>query len=252
MLLLAALPAHALEISEIRSPQPIESRILVLKGEIKRGDLAKLNAEIERVPMFIEWVSLDSPGGDVLEAMRIGTLVRTLSVRVVALTCNSACVLIWVAGVERSAAGDLGLHRPFFDKHYFSGLSKAQAEIKYNDLLRQVETYLREMLVPQEAIELIARTESAGVARVGETSNLPLYAKLAASAPAFAEWLLSKCGKFPVDPGELQKVLRGRSTLPKSSQDALLEESSAYQHCRRRAKVDAFAEGLEKARRTSK
>lgn len=251
-LLLWAPPSPALEISDIRSPQPIESRILVLKGEILKGDFERIAAEVRRVPQFIEWVSIDSPGGDVLESMRIGRFLRSLSVRVVAKTCNSACVLVWVGGIERSAAGDLGLHRPFFDKTYFAGLSKSQAAVRYEGLTKQVESYLREMLVPQEAIEIIFRADSASVARVGEQSNLRLYAKLAATSPAFAEWLLSKCGKFPVDPEQLSDVTRGRSALSKAEQEALLERYFPFQHCQRRAKRDAFAEGLERVLRSTK
>ena len=79
------------------------------------GRMQNLADEFAKVtPQF----SLDSKGGDVLAAMRIGQLIRKLEGRTTVAArakCHSACALIFIAGVERTDLGEIGLHRPYLD-----------------------------------------------------------------------------------------------------------------------------------------
>jgi len=232
-----AMPA---EIDEIGKDAP--ARVFSIKGELRSGDYARLRASILNSDKYIAWVHIDSPGGDVLEAMRIGRLLRTLSLRTQAGRCNSACVLAWIGGAERTANGDIGLHRPYFDRSYFADLTQAQAESKYAELSTRVEQYLKEMNVPQEAIELIFRTSSSDISYVGPENNWRLFARLSAKAPAYDEWILSKCGSPPITLGEMRKIAQG------STDEDLWNRYGPWAGCTERARVVAFEDGLRKAR----
>jgi hypothetical protein len=239
--------SHSAEVREIGS-EKMDFRVLILEGQIERGDYARVRNAVLSSAKSISWFALTSHGGDVVEAMRIGRLVRRVNVQTVARGCNSACVLVWVAGVERNAAADLGLHRPYFDKSYFAGLSKTEADARYSELSNGVKRYLEEMEVPREAIELIFATSSSDIVFVGERRNIALCAKLAARSPAYDEWLRAKCGKFPVDAAELDRIMHLRSPLPKDRQDAIVERYAPYHACIGNAQTSAVLEGLGRAR----
>lgn len=57
-------------------PTPLTCRIGYIQGEIVSGDYAKFLAFYEQNHPFLEQVSLDFPGGDVGEAIKIGRLFR--------------------------------------------------------------------------------------------------------------------------------------------------------------------------------
>ena len=98
---------------------------LFIYGIITERDanaLEALSPELEQ--RLFPWIKLDSIGGDVDAAMKIGRLVRqyegfTSIEREDSLAnanCYSSCALIFIAGVRRSIVspgGQLGLHRPY-------------------------------------------------------------------------------------------------------------------------------------------
>jgi hypothetical protein len=129
-----------------------------LKGPIAKNDSSKFSNFIEQLNKSIKvcnfWdgmilkVGLDSEGGDVDEAMRIGRLIKNNSFGTItgqAYKCLSSCVLILASGVERqSLLGNVGIHRP-----YFSDLNEKLTidEIrKIKDKKnKEIKTYLEEM-----------------------------------------------------------------------------------------------------------
>jgi hypothetical protein len=165
---------------------------LLISGQIVPGDAEKLIRIISN-PNMIRILYLNSPGGDVNEAMKIGDLVRSLfmvtqapqwldfdqSMNILArpnlrisysrreenlcrgdnCICASACVLIWAAGVERR--GDvLGLHRPSFNEQAFGPISAAQAQQLYQRAVRDITSYLQRMELPALAIQTFLDTDS--------------------------------------------------------------------------------------------
>lgn len=100
-----------------------------ISGPIVTGDAASLRALL-RMPEHKDAyetgiLELDSPGGDVYEALKIVALMKewigTASVEGNA-ECASACFIIWIGSPMHaqsrvgSNAGKIGLHRPYFDK----------------------------------------------------------------------------------------------------------------------------------------
>ncbi|SFV19868.1 ATP-dependent Clp protease proteolytic subunit [Bradyrhizobium arachidis] len=98
--------------------------------------------------------SIDSTGGSVIAAMKIGRLLRQERESVmVEGVCFSACVFVLAGAVDRAvfAPGKVGIHRPYL----VSYTSDARHEIE--SALRLMRDYLREMDVsPQLADDMIA------------------------------------------------------------------------------------------------
>jgi hypothetical protein len=131
-----------------------------MSGEIQRGDYERLLSFIRKDPerFRVRTVLLASPGGDLLEAIKIGNIIKasyqSVFVNHSVGRCASACFLIYVAAVSRSATvPSIGIHRPYFEPHYFSKLSISQAEAKHEELMREVRAYLAARDVPQYLIE---------------------------------------------------------------------------------------------------
>ena len=111
-------------------------------------------------------VDLDSPGGDVIEAMRIGRLIHQRFMNTSVLRgrqCASACVFMLQAGVVRIPAvgSRVGLHRPKFDAAYFADLTPDQARRTYEAMVGNLRKYfIGEMGGSDEAFRLIMTTPS--------------------------------------------------------------------------------------------
>jgi ATP-dependent protease ClpP protease subunit len=145
---------------------------LALTGQITKGDAATLKAAVNHVGQstnakvngvaFIT-LELNSPGGDVMEAIEIGKLVRARSMFTAALReCSSACVFILVSGVTRAVSDEarIGLHRPYFDPAYFAELEATDARAKYEELVEVARQYFASMNADERAFKVMLRTPS--------------------------------------------------------------------------------------------
>ena len=92
---------------------------VIFSGEIKKGDAQALKPFIDQVAgngrphRFI----IHAPGGNVSEAMQIGTLLRESGFSVFepqGVSCISACVFAIMGGTSRVINGRVGLHHPLF------------------------------------------------------------------------------------------------------------------------------------------
>ncbi|WP_334189409.1 ATP-dependent Clp protease proteolytic subunit [Noviherbaspirillum sp.] len=137
-----------------------------LNGEIRKGDTQKaLNLLKGRK----DWqmpahLYLNSPGGDVVEALLLSEVLRKLHVRLTVSKggiCASACFFLYIAGSTRDAdgsflkdgrrviAGKLGLHRP-----YLRGVSDALTfEAEQRSIMRKISIYLDNQRVPRRLID---------------------------------------------------------------------------------------------------
>ena len=105
------------------------SSALLIHGEIRKGDattfttladeLARdtncpmVGSPLNPVPMI--FVKLNSQGGNIIEALAIGREIRrrfmVTGVPHANMECDSACVFVLMAGVDRIGGGKIGLHR---------------------------------------------------------------------------------------------------------------------------------------------
>jgi hypothetical protein len=172
-----------------------------LSGQISKGDYEKVAAFLKAHYPFMDTFRLNSPGGDVDEAIKIGRLFRKYLISTIApiklddiaslkagfgvdnwgnipslqsslpgarvlcrgqdCTCASACALIWFGGVDRT--GMVGLHRPRIDGPEFKGLPPADASTAYRRVLDRISAYLDEMEVPKPIIESMVATSSGDI-----------------------------------------------------------------------------------------
>lgn len=157
----------------------LEKSRLNIVGEIRPGDAERVaQSAIEQVTKNkkkIDSVWLNSPGGDVAEAIRIADLVSGIKPYVYVANggvCASSCFLIFLAGYERiaywvqddgsmptpekraSRFGLVGIHRPYLK----APLADSESVRKQEELMRRFRSHLISKQVPQYLIdEMMAR-----------------------------------------------------------------------------------------------
>jgi hypothetical protein len=130
--------------------------VLSITGTIQSGDAERLARTFARVTRIKE-IRLASRGGDVVEAVLMGEVIRAMRLHTVVATnetCASACFFLWLNGSRRLAnhgLGRLGLHSPFLQNpSNTEGSRTAQA-----NLANAVTGYLEDRRVPRKFIDLM-------------------------------------------------------------------------------------------------
>src|SRR5262249_38230253 len=110
-------------------------------------------------------------------------------------TCESACFLIWAAGLGRH--GDvIGVHRTWFrDQAWFGKLSPEEAEIRYGAMVRVGKEYLREMGTPENIIQAMYATASVEMRYLSKDE----LNQMDNEVPFLAEQTIARCGEHPSD-----------------------------------------------------
>jgi hypothetical protein len=100
-------------------------------------------------------INLDSRGGDINEAMKIGRIIREKELWTsvdLDSRCHSACVLILGAGVIRLPNFNVGIHRPYFvslDKN----LSTSDIQKLRKQMISKMKAYAEEMDLSDRLID---------------------------------------------------------------------------------------------------
>ena len=104
-------------------------------------------------------VYLDSRGGDVSAAMKIGRLIRKYDGWTwINSKCYSSCALIFIAGVIRTTApyGELGLHRPYLAS---TPANRESVEKQVPIMLSTIKNYINEMGITDNFYQQMVNTE---------------------------------------------------------------------------------------------
>jgi hypothetical protein len=188
--------------------------IAYIEGRIDPGDFELVRRLMAESRGKLTQFRLNSPGGNVVEAIKIGRLFReqlvsawaptsdngvpslpadftgpTYNTRVChgpACICYSACALIWLGAIERT--GTVGLHRPSTDAADFRALPPQEASMIYRQWLAAKVAYMKDMEAPQPVIDAMIQTSSAEIIHVSST-QLGLE-----HPPSIIEWLNASCG----------------------------------------------------------
>jgi len=188
---------------------------LYLVGPIAAGDYDRFVSAIKRRGAKPFTLYVRSGGGNTLEAMRIGRLVRQLSLSVYAplsdpgninkasclrdtdavgkpvpCICASACSLIWFAGVSRVGL-EIYIHSIKYDESMFKSLSPQEAERMYQQAMREVHAYLTEMDINDKYYYMMTQTGSSELQKV----STPIGGDLGGWPPSYREWLYAKCAR---------------------------------------------------------
>jgi hypothetical protein len=144
--------------------------VIRIQSGIRKGDFEQFMAAVDRVGRatatringvpFIT-VELNSPGGDVVEAVEIG---RAIAARFMMTTvrasaeCVSACVFILMAGAVHTPADGaaIGVHRPLLVS--WRNMSAQSAHEKYDALMTYLRAYFQQLGISDAAYALMMRT----------------------------------------------------------------------------------------------
>jgi len=145
--------------ADVRDTSEKSLCILTIQGEIDNNTPTQLTSRYKSLrngkpeqckKIFLE---IDSNGGNVEAAMNVGNFLRQKKITTIIsrdASCASACVLVFIGGVNRLCAGNIGLHRPFIDTLSTSeSMAKGRYE-KTNSLIRQ---YLNRMNIPEALLD---------------------------------------------------------------------------------------------------
>jgi len=155
-------PSVTTPLDQLRGPLSValvSGGVLQLTGTIDPGAADRVAAEIAAHGEYIKTVALNSPGGSVTDALKIGRLVRdkgfATSVAAGAL-CASSCPLIFAGGRERVATADsaIGVHQIYASapaSALGSSLANAgDAMSEAQSMTAEIVRYMSEMGVDQE------------------------------------------------------------------------------------------------------
>ncbi|MDB5364286.1 MAG: hypothetical protein JWM77_213 [Rhodospirillales bacterium] len=172
LLFLGLAPAHAAVTLTADGSAPGAPAQILIHGAIRKGDyarferLADLVAQTSRhsvngVPFVT--VRLSSPGGDVMEALKIGALLNRRWMMTLVRPrdeCVSACVFLLMSGVVRTATGAaIGVHRPEFEPASRARLSRAQADQFWAALEAHLTAYFDTMQIDRRAYARMMSTQ---------------------------------------------------------------------------------------------
>lgn len=130
-------PAVTTDPALLRQPMSVTlgpGGTLALTGTITPGTFERVAAEVEARGEYVRRVRLDSPGGSVEDAIKIGALVLVKGYETevgAGALCASSCPLILAGGKERvvSKSAAIGLHQIYAMGSGPEGLSSARAAI---------------------------------------------------------------------------------------------------------------------------
>jgi hypothetical protein len=204
---------------------------LHIKGEIKKGDYNKMIKIINRQRDVPYQLSVDSPGGNVMEALKIGSFARKYLLRFESQKCNSACVFILLGSLFKSEnkVGTVGLHRPKFNRDYFSKLNAQEATRKYGTLRAIVENYMLTMGASEQLVNKMFSVPSGSMAYLPKSQ---VY-NMMHSPEGYAEWIISKCGNdlTQQEYQDLMAFQRNGYEFDKKYYSFLDSKSTRYFHC---------------------
>ncbi|MBA3593452.1 MAG: hypothetical protein H0W47_06595 [Polaromonas sp.] len=141
---------------------------VLIQGNIQQGDYAKI-AQFVRHPdnfgRFTRSVFLDSPGGDLVETVRIAHLLeKSYAATHVepGARCYSACFILWMSGVSRtvSQGATLGVHRINVK---VDGKAMDPTSERFASISRRVEYYMASLGTPRAILDKMNATASASM-----------------------------------------------------------------------------------------
>jgi hypothetical protein len=205
---------------------------LHIKGDIVKGDYQKILSLIKKNGDIPYQISLDSKGGNVMEALKIGTFTRKYLLRAETKKCNSACVFILIASLfkNENKHAEYGVHRPKFNAKYFASLNMQEASAKYKKLYAIVANYMYSMGASKQLVDNMFSVPSGSMKFL---RNRQFYSMVTTSTQAYSEWIIAKCGDDlnAQEQQQLTEFHQNRSLLSKSYFAYLDSKSTEYFNC---------------------
>jgi hypothetical protein len=183
-----------------------------ISGTINQGDFERFAVYLDSNPAalmfyFLKGVYLESPGGDVREALKFANFIENSYVNTLVEakeTCSSSCFLIFSAGTRRVLKGGSGNNGAKIGVHRIS-LDNDDLSIKRNESVvkpasDKVETYLKKVGMPRKIIDAMNETSSSSIHWVN--FDWLLKEKVLSSfefRASFLDIASKKCGIDPIE-----------------------------------------------------
>lgn len=244
LMLLVSIPAVSISAEVSLTKDKYGVTVIFIDGEIKKGDVKKVEPLASKLVKSgnLVRISINSPGGDLLEAISIGRFIKKIHAYTIIgdmhknnlkegrTRCYSACFVIFVSGSTRVYMNDetfgdifdvvasssiLGIHRPYFDKKSYSNLTLKQARIEHENINKAARVYLERVSVPTKIIDEMFLYSSNEIRFIGLTE---FNKEIGKKQPFFEEWLLARCGALSdQEMDDFIKVVSGRVTMDNDS-----------------------------------
>ena len=174
----------------------IGSNNLEVHGWIEQGDFQRLQDFVRAHPTQAYQsfaLELESPGGDVLDAIQIAEFARDMFWSVVVKgTCASACFFVYAAAPMRVVdEGRVGVHRPHFNRQLLAYALPDQARKGTSKVNDTVRAFLARNEVPPWVGELMFTRSSDEITWLTEAQLQTLGAR----APYADELIVARCGR---------------------------------------------------------
>lgn len=230
-----------------------------LEGPIVKGDADKVLGFVRDPPNrqnIIAHLVLDSPGGEVEEAMRLAEVVRMALITTAnwglfkngnrqpfdldrMSPCVSACALVWLAGPERVLKFGrhnraLGLHRPYFSKERYASESPSQLSRKQAEVMLRVREFLASEGMPASVVDAMMNRSSREIYWVPRKE----YEAIGKYPAWFEEVLIAKCN---FDPDLKRSLEEGRVPMHEAQRtiDKMVAKELALVECKGKLQRDA-------------
>ena len=239
-----------------------------VEGEIVPGDAQKLLDFYGKYGDMISPVYLRSKGGDVAEAMRMGTIIRRLRLETSVpvwdtgrapvdpirvdhqenMICASACFLAYAGGAIRFG-NYLALHRPFLPREQARKLSDAEYETAQKEMTPKVKAYLADMDIDQYWIDRMfsANSQEYYMPTWNEADSKVHH--LMDMVPSLEEVVLSKCNEDPNADrklSELQNPGRPLSADDQAKIKQIMQDSDVFFQCKETVLTDMRRAAFER------
>jgi len=134
-----------------------------IDGKVDRGDgekfVAYYNDLAAQTGKSLIWITLDSPGGNMGDALKIASIIETTgaTTQVRGGTCASACFFMWAAGKRRLADPNsrLGVHTPVV----FMRERTLEMRSQERDATVKLAALLRLLHVPDQIVQEMQATQ---------------------------------------------------------------------------------------------
>jgi hypothetical protein len=224
---IAAIVLGAVHAAELRLNVSGTYRSLDIEGAIEPGDYERFLRIAKESQGQLSSISLYSPGGDFVEAMKIGRALRALEIssrvpqrdrdgrpvceelldskpRLAAnCTAGSAAFFIHIGGIHRGGTY-LAVHRPYFDPKGFRSLSQEEARIALDRLLAEARKYMTEMAIPPHIQDEVLSTPSDKFALLDERQ---IRTHIWGDLPHRHEWRRARCATLsPIEARRLSSL----------------------------------------------
>lgn len=176
-------------------------------------------------------VLLNSGGGDVEAAIKIGEFIRSKRLSTIVSSqssCASACVLTLLGGVERTVVGDVGLHRPYINK--YSG-SEAESRSGYEKTNKIIFSYLRKMNITESLLGAMNTIPPGEVKWITDYDQLTEL-NIRGSDPIYADERDSaNARKYNISKQEYYKRQQRIDSVCSEEKKTIMTSNSIYSNC---------------------